>query len=56
MKTEILTGEVEMIWRPPLRSQKETVQSGMDFMLDFHYSDFWVDPAKTGKNRKPGKN
>ena len=23
MKTEILTGEVEMIWRPPLRSQKE---------------------------------
>lgn len=22
------------------------VESGMDFMLDFHYSDFWADPAK----------
>lgn len=25
---------------------KRTVESGMDFMLDFHYSDFWADPAK----------
>lgn len=25
---------------------KRTVKSGMDFMLDFHYSDFWADPAK----------
>ena len=23
-----------------------TVENGMDFMLDFHYSDFWADPAK----------
>ena len=22
---------------------ERTVQSGMDFMLDFHYSDFWAD-------------
>ena len=26
---------------------ERTVQSGMDFMLDFHYSDFWADPATT---------
>ena len=25
---------------------ERTVQSGMDFMLDFHYSDFWADPGK----------
>lgn len=28
---------------------KRTVESGMDFMLDFHYSDFWADPAKQMK-------
>lgn len=28
---------------------KRTVESGMDFMLDFHYSDFWADPAKQVK-------
>ena len=28
---------------------ERTVQSGMDFMLDFHYSDFWADPAKQVK-------
>lgn len=26
-----------------------TVKSGMGFMLDFHYSDFWADPAKQVK-------
>lgn len=25
---------------------KRIVDSGMDLMLDFHYSDFWADPAK----------
>ena len=25
---------------------RRTVECGMDFMLDFHYSDFWADPAK----------
>ncbi len=28
---------------------KRTVESGMDFLLDFHYSDFWADPAKQVK-------
>ena len=23
-----------------------TVENGMDFMLDFHYSDFWADQAE----------
>ena len=26
-----------------------TVENNMDFMLDFHYSDFWADPAKQVK-------
>ncbi len=25
---------------------RRTVESGMSFMVDFHYSDFWADPAK----------
>lgn len=28
---------------------KRTVQNNMDFLLDFHYSDFWADPAKQVK-------
>lgn len=28
---------------------KRTVENGMSFMLDFHYSDFWADPAKQVK-------
>ena len=28
---------------------RRTVECGMDFMLDFHYSDFWADPAKQVK-------
>lgn len=28
---------------------KRTVETGMEFMLDFHYSDFWADPAKQVK-------
>ena len=31
-----------------------TVENGMDFMLDFHYSDFWADPAKQ-INRRHGR-
>lgn len=26
-----------------------TVEHGMDFMVDFHYSDFWADPGKQVK-------
>ncbi|WP_373834972.1 glycoside hydrolase family 53 protein [Bacteroides heparinolyticus] len=25
---------------------KRTIENKMDFLLDFHYSDFWADPAK----------
>ena len=28
---------------------KRTVDSGMSYLLDFHYSDFWADPAKQMK-------
>lgn len=28
---------------------RRTVENGMEFMLDFHYSDFWADPAKQVK-------
>ena len=28
---------------------KRTLNSGMSYMLDFHYSDFWADPAKQMK-------
>ena len=28
---------------------RRSVESGMEFMLDFHYSDFWADPAKQVK-------
>ncbi|MCM1144607.1 MAG: glycosyl hydrolase 53 family protein [Blautia sp.] len=28
---------------------RRTVENGMDFMLDFHYSDFWADPSKQVK-------
>lgn len=28
---------------------RRTVDSGMSYMLDFHYSDFWADPAKQMK-------
>lgn len=28
---------------------RRTVECNMDFMLDFHYSDFWADPAKQVK-------
>lgn len=32
-----------------------TVRSGMSYMLDFHYSDFWADPAKQMKPKAWGK-
>ncbi len=28
---------------------RRTINAGMSFMLDFHYSDFWADPAKQFK-------
>ena len=28
---------------------KRTIASGMNYLLDFHYSDFWADPAKQVK-------
>lgn len=28
---------------------RRAAESGMDFLLDFHYSDFWADPAKQMK-------
>lgn len=28
---------------------QRTVENGMDFIIDFHYSDFWADPAKQVK-------
>ncbi len=28
---------------------RRTINSGMAYMLDFHYSDFWADPAKQVK-------
>lgn len=31
---------------------KRIVSHGMSFMLDFHYSDFWADPAKQIKPKK----
>lgn len=31
---------------------KRVVSSGMDFMLDFQYSDFWADPAKQVKPKE----
>lgn len=35
--------------RTTIEIAKRTVKSGMDFMLDFHYSDFWADPTKQVK-------
>ena len=29
-----------------LRLAKKAKQQGMDILLDFHYSDFWVDPSR----------
>jgi len=29
-----------------LRIARGAVKNGMNWMLDFHYSDFWADPAK----------
>jgi len=29
-----------------LRAARRAVQNGMSWMLDFHYSDFWADPAR----------
>jgi len=29
-----------------LREARRAVKNGMNWMLDFHYSDFWADPAK----------
>ncbi|MBQ8903143.1 MAG: glycosyl hydrolase 53 family protein [Oscillospiraceae bacterium] len=31
-----------------LRTAKRIKTLGMSFMLDFHYSDFWCDPARQG--------
>ena len=28
---------------------RRVVENGMEIMLDFHYSDFWADPAKQVK-------
>ena len=28
---------------------KRVVENGLEFMLDFHYSDFWADPSKQFK-------
>lgn len=28
---------------------RRTIESGMEFLLDFHYSDFWADPGKQVK-------
>ncbi len=33
-----------------LKMAKQVVDNGMDFVLDFHYSDWWADP---GKQKKP---
>lgn len=33
-----------------LQMARKIVENGMSFMLDFHYSDFWADPAQ---QRKP---
>ena len=32
-----------------IRLARRVVHSGLTFMLDFHYSDFWADPAKQFK-------
>jgi len=29
-----------------LRAARRAVENGMNWMLDFHYSDFWADPAR----------
>lgn len=33
-----------------IKLAKRIIQSGMDYLLDFHYSDYWADP---GQQRKP---
>ncbi|MCM1253372.1 MAG: glycosyl hydrolase 53 family protein [Clostridium sp.] len=35
--------------RTVIEIAKRTAENGMDFMLDFQYSDFWADPAKQVK-------
>jgi len=35
--------------RTTVEIAKRTVENGMNFLLDFHYSDFWADPAKQVK-------
>lgn len=32
-----------------VKMAKEIKENGMDFLLDFHYSDYWADPAKQKK-------
>ncbi len=29
-----------------MRTARSAVDAGMDFLLDFHYSDFWCDPSR----------
>ncbi len=45
MKKEKHTEVVRMMWQLVLKLQKEAAQYDMKLLLDFHYSDFWADPA-----------
>lgn len=36
-------------FRHTLDMAKKIKENGMDFMLDFHYSDFWADPGQQNK-------
>lgn len=41
--------------RTTMEIARRTIENGMDFLLDFHYSDFWADPAKQVKPKAWGK-
>ena len=47
--TKLLRGGGENDLRTTVEIAKRTVENGMNFLLDFHYSDFWADPAKQVK-------
>ena len=38
-----------------LEIAKEAAQYDMKLLLDFHYSDFWADPARSVSCQKHGK-
>ena len=44
-----------MMWPAGLEIAKEAAQYDMKLLLDFHYSDFWAEPAVQLGSKSMGK-